>query len=120
MSSPINPFLERGIAFKVEGRYDEAVTELRQLLTDDPNSSDGHYQLGLVYGFTGLFDESIEELKRASTLAPIRVDIRIDLALTLTMLGEYDDARSQFEEVLRREPNNKRALDSLVFLSDPA
>jgi len=74
-----------------------------------------------VYAFrSGQFDESIEELKRASTLAPIRVDIRIDLALTLTMLGEYEDARSQFEEVLRREPNNKRALDSLVFLSDPA
>ncbi len=120
MSSQVNPNLERGITFKVEGRYDEAVTELRQLLADDPNSSDGHYQLGLVYGFTGLFDESIEELKWASTLAPTRVEIRIDLALTLTMLGEYEDARAQFEEVLRREPNNKRALDSLVFLSEPA
>jgi tetratricopeptide (TPR) repeat protein len=120
MSSPINPYLERGIAFKIEGRYDEAITELRQLLAEDPNSSDGHYQLGLVYGFTGLFEESIEELKRASMLTPIRVDIRIDLALTLTMLGEYDQARLHFEEVLRREPNNKRALDSLVFLADPA
>jgi tetratricopeptide (TPR) repeat protein len=120
MASHANSFMERGLAFKVEGRYDEAVVEFEQFVSDDPNSCDGHYQLGLVHGFTGLFDESIDELQRASTLAPARIDIRIDLALTYTMLGMNVEAKDEFEEVLRREPNNKRALDSLVFLSEPA
>lgn len=115
-----NSFMERGLAFKVEGRYEEAVVEFEQLLVEDPNCSDGHYQLGLVHGFTGMFDESIEELQRASVLAPTRIDIRIDLALTYTMLGMNVEAKSEFEEVLRREPNNKRALESLNFLSEPA
>lgn len=35
------------------------------------------------------------------------------------MLGEYEQAKSEFEEVLRRDPTNKRALDSLQFFSDP-
>lgn len=120
MGSHANPYMERGIAFKVEGRYEEAITEFRHLVNEDPNSSDGHYQLGLVYGFTGLFDESIEELQHASTLAPTRVDIRLDLALTFTMLGMYEEAKLEFGEVLRREPNNKRALENMKFLAEPS
>ena len=120
MVSHMNPLLERGVSFKSEGRYDEAIAELRQLLQEDPNSCDGHYQLGLVFGFTGMFDESIEELLQAVRLAPARNDIRNDLALTYTMLGMYDEAKMEFEEVLRRDPNNKRALESMDFLSRPS
>ena len=119
MGSHGNSNLDRGIALKVEGRYEEAVTEFQELLNQDPNSTDAHHQLGLVYGFIGLFDESIEELQKAVVLAPTRVEARVDLALTLSMLGEYDQAKSEFEEVLRRDPANKRALDSLQFFSDP-
>ena len=120
MASSANAYFERGLAFKVEGRYDEAVAEFQQLLVEDPNSCDGRYQLGLVYGFTGLFDESLDELRRASVLAPARIDVRLDLALTFTMLGMYDEAKVEFEEILRREPNNKRALESLSFITEPS
>jgi len=120
MSGNLNPYLERGIALKVEGRYEEAILELRHLLAEDNNSSDGHHQLGLVYGFTGMFDESLEELQRACTLAPGRTDMRSDLALTYSMLGMYDEATHEFREVLKRDPENKRALDSLKFFSEPA
>ena len=120
MASHASPFMERGLAFKIEGRYEEAVIEFEQLLADDPNSCDGHYQLGLIQGFTGMFDESLSELQHALTLGPARIDIRIDLALTYTMLGMFDEAKHEFEEVLRREPENKRALESLSFLSEPS
>lgn len=120
MGSPANPYLERGIAFKVDGRYEEAIAEFCQLIAEDPNSCDGHYQLGLVYGFTGMFDESLEELQRAVMLAPARIDTRTDLALTYSMLGMYDEAMTEFKEVLSRDPENKRALDSLKFFSEPA
>lgn len=119
MGSHGNSNLERGIALKAEGRYEEAIAEFRELLNQDPNSSDGHHQLGLVYGFIGLYDESIDELHKAVLLAPVRVDARVDLALTHSMLGDYEQARAEFEEVLRRDPTNKRALDSLQFFSDP-
>ena len=120
MASHANDYLKHGIAFKVEGRYEEAITEFQHLVAEDPNSSDGHYQLGLVFGFTGMFDESIEELNHAATLAPMRLDIRLDLALTYTMLGMYVEAKLEFSEVLRREPNNKRALESMKFLAEPS
>jgi len=119
MVSQSNPYLERGIAFKIDGRYEEAATELNQLLEEDPNSSDGHHQLGLVYGFIGDFDVSLEHLQRAVTLASSRIDMRTDLALTYSMLGMYDEAAREFKEVLARDPENKRALESLQFLSEP-
>ena len=119
MGSQGNAYLERGIAFKIDGRYEEAATELTQLLSEDPNSSDGQHQLGLVYGFTGDFDESLVHLQRAVTLAPSRIDMRTDLALTYSMLGMYDEAATEFKEVLERDPENKRALQSLQFLSEP-
>jgi tetratricopeptide (TPR) repeat protein len=119
MGSNANPYLERGIAFKIEGRYEEAVSELQLLLSEDPNSSDGHYQLGLVYGFTCLFDESIEELKHAVTLAPQRTDIRYDLAMSYAQLGYFDEAKAEFEEVLRRDPTHDKALKQLAFFDQP-
>ncbi|HZO90750.1 MAG TPA: tetratricopeptide repeat protein [Chthonomonadaceae bacterium] len=120
MSSHLKTYLDRGISFKVEGRYDEAVAEFRHILEEDPNSSDAHHQLGLVYGFTGMFDESLEELRHAAMLAPARTDIRNDLALTYSMLGMYDEAREEFEEVLRRDPNNEKALKNLQFFAEPS
>ncbi|HLJ55528.1 MAG TPA: tetratricopeptide repeat protein [Chthonomonadaceae bacterium] len=119
MVSQGNPYLERAIAFKVDGRYDEASAELSHLLEEDPNSSDAHHQFGLVLGFIGDFDASLEHLQRAVTLAPSRIDIRNDLALTYSMLGMYDEAATEFKEVLARDPENKRALESLRFLSEP-
>lgn len=119
-SQVTHPDLERGISYKVDGKYDEAIGEFRSLVADDPNCSDAHHQLGLVYGFTGMFDESLEALRRAVTLTPGRVDIRNDLALTYSMLGMYEEARMEFEEVLQREPNNEKALKNLQFFTDPS
>lgn len=120
MGSHANNGLERGITLKLEGRYEEAITEFSKLVSEDPNSSDAHHQLGLCYGFTGLFDQSLEELRHAVTLDPARTDIRNDLALTFSMIGMYDEAKSEFEEVLRREPDNEKALKNIVFFSDPS
>ena len=60
--------LQQGVAFKVDGNYEEAERELKVVLGEDPNHPVAHRELGLVYCFTGMFDESIEELKCAVAL----------------------------------------------------
>jgi Flp pilus assembly protein TadD len=60
--------LERGIACKIEGRYEEAATEIQAILAENPTNAEARHQLGLVYGFIGLFDESLAELPFNSTL----------------------------------------------------
>ena len=92
--------LQQGVAFKVDGNYEEAERELKVVLGEDPNHPVAHRELGLVYCFTGMFDESIEELKHAVALDPSDLKARNDLALTYTMLGMVDEARTEFESVL--------------------
>ncbi len=118
MNSESQATLDKAIALKIDGQYDDAVELLQQVLAVEPNSSECRYQLGLVYGFTGMFDESIEELSKASQLAPTSVEIQVDLALTFSMLGMYEEAKCEFEKVLVLDPNNKRALDSIKFLNE--
>ena len=79
--------LERAVACKIEGRYDEATEELKAVLAERPDHAEAHHQLGLVYGFVGLFDESLSELEQATRIDPDNTLARNDLALTYTMLG---------------------------------
>ena len=78
--------LQRAIALKVEGRYDDALSELRPLLEAEPENPRAHRELGLVLNFTGEFDESIEELRRAVELDSGYLEARCDLALAYMML----------------------------------
>jgi Tfp pilus assembly protein PilF len=110
--------LQRGVAFKVDGKYEAAERELKEVLGEDPDHPAAHRELGLVYCFTGMFDESIEELKHAVSLDPEDLKARNDLALTYTMLGMMDEARAEFETVLSVDPSNSDALRQMQFFAE--
>ncbi|MDR3710811.1 MAG: tetratricopeptide repeat protein [Capsulimonadaceae bacterium] len=107
--------LQRALVHKVDGRYSEAVAELRAFLQVYPDDAEAHHQLGLVLGFTGDFDPSLSELHKAVELAPDNTLIRNDLALTYTMLGMYDEAKDQFARVLAKDRENQTALRNLTY-----
>jgi tetratricopeptide (TPR) repeat protein len=108
--------LARGIACKIEGRYEEAAAEIKAVLAESPLYAEAHHQLGLVYGFVGLFDESIAELEQSVRLDPSLALARNDLALTYTMLGRYDEAKAEFALVLEKDRHNDVALRNLTYL----
>ena len=110
--------LEKAIQHKIVGEYDEAVKLLQEVLALEPDSPEGHHELGLVYVFTGLFDESLGELERAVELSPDSIKFILDLAKTYTMLGEYEKAIPVFKRVLEMDPFNDEALKNLDFI-DP-
>ena len=107
--------LQRAIALKIEGRYEEAERDLRGLLECAPESAQVHRELGLVLGFTGFFDESVEALERSVALDPQYLEARNDLSLTYAMLGDVDKARAGFEAVLEIDPANAVALRNIVY-----
>ena len=108
--------LERGIAYKIEGRYDEATAEFQAVLAENNNHGAAHHQLGLVYGFVGEFDLSLAELEQATRLDPSNILSRNDLALTYTMLGRYDEAKVEFARVLEQDEANDVARRNLTYL----
>jgi tetratricopeptide (TPR) repeat protein len=106
---------QQAIWFKTDGRYDEALIELKDLLVEFPDDSEIHHQVGLILGFTGDFDQSLIELVKAADQAPDNTVILNDLALTYTMLGMYDEAKAQFARVLERDRENQIALRNLTY-----
>ncbi|MDQ2798172.1 MAG: hypothetical protein M3Y13_00835 [Armatimonadota bacterium] len=108
--------LERGIAYKIEGRYDEATTEFQALLAENGDHAEAHHQLGLVLGFIGDFEGSLAELEQATQLDPSNTLSRNDLALTYTMLGMYDEAKAEFACVLAQDEGNDVARRNLTYL----
>ena len=113
----IDERLGRGLNYKSEGLYDEAVPLLQSLLEDQPDHPLARRELGLIYGFIGLFDESIAELERAVSLAPACLETRLALAKTYCMLGMDDSARCEFEWILKQEPDHEEAQKNLAFLT---
>ena len=106
---------QQAIWYKTDGRYEEALVELKELLTDHPDDAEIHHQVGLILGFTGDFEQSLTELLRAVELSTDNTVIRNDLALTYTMLGMYDEAKGQFARVLERDRDNQIALRNLTY-----
>jgi Flp pilus assembly protein TadD len=106
---------QQAIWYKTDGRYDEALVELKQLLIDHPDDAEIHHQVGLILGFAGDFEQSLDELLKAVELSSDNTVIRNDLALTYTMLGMYDEAKGQFARVLERDRENQIALRNLTY-----
>ena len=111
----IDEHVKSGIAYKIEGKYEEATAELLEAIKIDSLHAEARRQLGLVYGFEGLFDESIEELKTAVGLDLSNSAIRADLGMTYAMLGMFDEAKAEFELVLQIDPSNETARKQMIY-----
>jgi tetratricopeptide (TPR) repeat protein len=75
-----------------QGRYDEAVRELRETVTTHPDYPPGHYMLGLALHKLGRPAEALASLQRATMLAPEEVSYTLSLAQTLIGVKRYGDA----------------------------
>lgn len=56
---------ERGAAFHVEGRYEDAIARYRQAIANDPNCGPAYVNLGLVYLSMGQQDHAIQAFRGA-------------------------------------------------------
>jgi len=49
----LDEILARAIAYKIEGRYDQAIADLTAILEQNSEHAEAHHQIGLVFGFVG-------------------------------------------------------------------
>ena len=107
--------LQRANVLRVDGRYEEAIAEYREVLIADGCNIEARLGLGLSLCFAGDFDASLEELKCAVKYGPDHLDARLNLAKTYAMLGMYDEAAEEFQQVLRISPGHREAIKQLAF-----
>ena len=91
------------------GDLNRAQELYKTLLASDGNNHQVHAGLGQVYFDRALYNDAVKHQRQALTLKPGRTDYQINLGQSYYRLGRFQDAINVWEEVLKREPNNKNA-----------
>lgn len=85
----------------------------RAILSADPGSALGHYNLGTALGSQGKYQDSEKELREAVRLEPDYIMARTNLGVTLEHLGMVEEAEQEYREVVRLNPNSAQAHTNL-------
>jgi choline-sulfatase len=94
----------------LEGKSDEAIQKLSELVRLDPKIVDGYFLLGNEYLKKAQYDEEVIAFKKALDLKPDYDFAVINLANTYRKMGKIDDALLGFEYFLQKNPDNVQVL----------
>jgi len=94
-----------GMALNREGKYQDAVTELRSAIVLRPDLATAHEQLAESLYSTGKRDEAITELRESIRLFPNAPTPHILLGLRLAESGDNQSALTELQEAVRIAPN---------------
>jgi arylsulfatase A-like enzyme/Flp pilus assembly protein TadD len=101
--------------FDVEdGRYDEAVPRLEQVLKDQPGMAIAEMQLGLAQSRLKNYSDALPHLKKAVQLLPDVGLGHYELGLALFETGDWKAAAPEFEAAVARAPRWADAHFSLA------
>jgi tetratricopeptide (TPR) repeat protein len=68
--SDLTALYDEADRLKDEGKYEEAIAKLQQLLGEDANYTLAHLALAVLYGRVGKHEEAVEHGRRACELEP--------------------------------------------------
>ena len=84
--------LHLAIHASLNGRIDDAIIKLKQLIEVDPVNPNAHFLLAADYAEIKLFDKSVLHYREVLNLRPDMSIARIQFALLLTALDNLDEA----------------------------
>ena len=95
------------------GRTTDAITDLRAVLRDQPESAPLLRTLARAHGQNNEPDLARENYRRAIEADPSGNEVRIEFAQYLSRSGDNTEARPLLDAVLKSEPKNIAALEVL-------
>jgi protein O-mannosyl-transferase len=105
-----------GIAFRQEGKMDEAINQFNMALQIDASDADSHNNLGTVLRQKGHVDEAMNQYQIALQIKPAFAEAHYNLGIALLQKGKAAEARGQYQEALRIEPDNAKIQNNLAWL----
>lgn len=96
-----------GEALSFDGESDKAVEEFKLALVYDVNSASIRLRLGTEYLRQGLLTEAVEQAEQAEKLEPENVAVNEFLGSVYGALKMYKQAGEKYQNVMRKDPNNK-------------
>src|SRR2546430_787819 len=108
-----------GLAYLRSEQLAQAETAFSKIVALAPDQALGYANLGLVHLRLGRYDVAEREIRRAAARDTASDDIALTLAKVYELTGRTVEARHEVDRVLRRSPDDLRALYELAAL-DPA
>jgi len=96
-----------------QGKYDEAIKEMKQALAIFPDDSNYLRILGELYQVKGQINKAIELLKKAIEYSPTNPDFYAKLGKIYFDQKRYKEAETQFKKAIELDSNNILALNNL-------
>ncbi len=111
------PELERTRALVKDGRTNEALVRLRELVEADPRDVGARVELGMLLDRTGAHAAAVEHLEVALRGAPESVEILSALGSALTGLGRFVVGVRELRRAQRLAPEDLRVRTNLAIVS---
>ena len=99
--SPADIYVQLGLAYMREGRYDIAMRKLKHGLELDPRHAQANNVLGVLYERLGEHEQAADYYQKALRLAPKNPYIRNAWGSFLCKRGRYSEADEQFNLALQ-------------------
>ena len=104
--------LEAGRAYLLNGRYNEAISELSLATSIDPKLTEAHNLLGVAYDKKGFGDHARQSFERAVKMEE-DADTLNNLGFSLYQNGNYRAAIDRLKRAARIAPQDERILNNL-------
>ena len=104
------PFrIERALNALAETDSGNAVSQLQQIVKQEPNSARAHYSLGSAYFSKRRYPEAEAEFKKVLELRPQHMGTRFELGLVYLSEERPEDSKNEFSQILAQDSNNADA-----------
>ena len=104
--------MESGREFLLEGRYNEAVSELSIAVSLDPKLTEAHNLLGVAYDKKGFGERAKDSFERAVKLEEDAETLN-NLGFSLYQNGNYRAAIDRLKRAAKLAPTDERILNNL-------
>src|SRR5829696_2796013 len=99
-------FLENGMQFAAEKKFDEAIVEYRNAIRIDGRFAEARWRMAQAYEETENFRGALQEYVRAADLLPDNVEVQVKAATHLLLARQFLDAKTRADKALSKDPQN--------------
>jgi len=96
----------RALAKMEEGDYDQAIADLRDLVTREPDTPGAYFDLGSALVHEGKYEEALPFLRTATAKFPDDASPHYELGLALGDLGQLDEALKEMQAAVVCQPSS--------------
>ena len=106
-------YVNRGVTARQQQKLANAIQELQEAITIDPNAATAHLELGQAYEDNGQLTEAVGEYQASVNADPSSITAQLHLGKGYNAQKQYAQAISAFQVVVEKNPDYAEAYEGL-------